>query len=99
MGLRYTFVCSAQCNPRCDYTWAYMGRTYLGDETQIPIVFQGQRTQFVSHLEVTISSNYSRTETLTCVATNSLSGAAVNATKYLAVLGESAVARLLFFGR
>ncbi|TNN43307.1 Carcinoembryonic antigen-related cell adhesion molecule 5 [Liparis tanakae] len=92
MGQKYTFACSAQCNPWCDYTWEYMGKTYRGDQTQIPIVLQGQPQKLVSHLEVTISSDYTSVEPLTCVATNSLSGATVNGTKNLTVHGEAAAA-------
>lgn len=68
--------------------WTYMGETLQGDEIQLPIMHQGQTLKFASHLEITVSGHLER-ETLTCVATNTLSGVSISATTNLTVIGES----------
>lgn len=66
-----------------------MGTTYLGDRTEIPILHEGDKKKFASYFEITLS-DYSKIEPLTCVATNSLSHASLNATVNLTVIGEFA---------
>lgn len=89
MGKTYAFTCNVACYPSCSFTWDYMGKTFQGDQTEIPILHKGERRKFVSHQDITFSE-YSKIEHLTCVATNSISGASINATVELTVIGESA---------
>lgn len=93
MGKQYSFVCSAMCVPSCDFIWKYMGKTFKGDEVQIPILEQGNVTQFSSHLEITFSE-YATTEPLTCEATNTLSNVTITTSSNLTVTGKSVI-RLL----
>lgn len=79
MGKQYTYVCSAACIPSCEFTWKYMGKTFKGDQVQIPILRQRDNT-FSSQREVTFS-DYSKLKPLTCEATNTVSHATITATK------------------
>lgn len=90
MGKQYTYVCSAACIPSCEFTWKYMGKTFKGDQVQIPILRQRDNTTFSSQREVTFS-DYSKLKPLTCEATNTVSHATITATKNLTVIGECAV--------
>lgn len=64
-----------------------MGKTFQGDQVQLPIMHQGQKPKFASHMEITVS-DYSKTELLTCEATNTVSHATITATTSLTVIGE-----------
>lgn len=77
MGKQYTFTCSATCNPSCEFTWKYMGKTV-----------QEEKANSDSYLEITFS-DYSKTESLTCEVTNMLSNVTITTTKNLTVIGES----------
>lgn len=88
MGKQYMYVCSATCIPSCEFTWRYMGKTFKGDQVHLPILLKLNVTEFSSQLEVTFS-DYSRTELLTCEATNTVSHATITATKNLTVTGQS----------
>lgn len=90
MGKLYTFICFAECIPSCSFTWTYMGKTFQGDQIQLPVMHQGQKPKFASHMEITIS-DYSKTELLTCEATNTVSHATITATTNLTVIGESVI--------
>lgn len=87
LGKQYTFVCLAACIPSCDFTWLYMGKTFQGNQVQLPIMHQGLKPKFASHIEITVS-DYSQTELLTCEATNTVSHVAITATINLTVIGE-----------
>ncbi|KAM8739921.1 cell adhesion molecule CEACAM5-like [Acanthopagrus schlegelii] len=84
MGQQYSYICSATCIPSCRFTWRYNGKTFMGDEIQIPILHQGQMPKYANHLEITFS-DYSKTEPLTCEATNTISQAVISTTMTLTV--------------
>lgn len=88
MGQQYTFICLAECIPSCSFTWTYMGNTYDGDQVQLPIMHQGQKPKFASHMEI-VFSDYSKAELLTCEATNTISHVTISAATNLTVIGES----------
>nr|XP_040028917.1 hemicentin-2-like [Gasterosteus aculeatus aculeatus] len=90
MGKTYAFTCNVACYPSCSFTWDYMGKTFQGDQTEIPILHKGERRKFVSHQDITFSE-YSKIEHLTCVATNSISGASINTTVELTVIDPISV--------
>ncbi|XP_037315789.2 hemicentin-2-like [Pungitius pungitius] len=90
MGQTYSFTCFAACIPTCSFTWEYMGKTFQGDRTEIPILHQGEKRKFASHFDITFS-DYSKIEPLTCVATNSISGASINSTVDLTVIDPISV--------
>uniref|UniRef100_A0A671YKY8 Carcinoembryonic antigen-related cell adhesion molecule 5-like n=1 Tax=Sparus aurata TaxID=8175 RepID=A0A671YKY8_SPAAU len=84
MGKQFSYICSATCIPSCQFTWKYNGKTFTGDEIQIPILHQGQMPKCANHLEITFS-DYSKTEPLTCEATNIISHAVISTTMTLTV--------------
>lgn len=88
MGEQYTYTCSAKCVPSCSFTWKFMGNTFQGNQIQIPILRRENKPGFASRLEITVS-DHSKTEALTCEATNTASHATITATKNLTVIGES----------
>ncbi|KAM8909216.1 cell adhesion molecule CEACAM5-like isoform 2-T2 [Spinachia spinachia] len=90
MGDTYSFTCYAACVPTCSFTWEYMGKTFQGDRTEIPILHQGEKRKFASHYKITFS-DYSKIEPLTCVATNSISGVRINTTVDLTVIDPISV--------
>lgn len=92
MGRLSTFTCLVACIPTCSITWQYMGKTFQGDQVNIPILHQGNTTYIENKLHVTFS-NYptSKIEPLTCVATNTESLATITATMNLTVIGESVI--------
>lgn len=90
MGKQFSYICSATCIPSCQFTWKYNGKTFTGDEIQIPILHQGQMPKCANHMEITFS-DYSKTEPLTCEATNIISHAVISTTMTLTVEGESEI--------
>ncbi|KAA8579990.1 hypothetical protein FQN60_005525, partial [Etheostoma spectabile] len=87
MGKQYLFICQAVCVPTCNFVWQYMGTTLYGDQVQIPILHQGEKTKFASHLQITFS-DYSKIEPLTCEATNVLTNTTISSTIDLSVIGS-----------
>ncbi|XP_055367919.1 hemicentin-1-like [Betta splendens] len=90
MGKQYTFVCLAECIPSCSFVWKYMGTTYQGDQVQLPIMHQGQKPKFASHMDIVVS-DYSKTELLTCEATNTVSHVTISAATNLTVIDPFSV--------
>ncbi|KAM3587539.1 uncharacterized protein V6R79_008634 [Siganus canaliculatus] len=84
MGRQYVYICSATCVPSCSFTWTYMGKTLVGDEVQIPVLHQGGKAETVNQLQITFNE-YSKTEPLTCVATNTISHSTLTTTITLTV--------------
>ncbi|KAF1372512.1 hypothetical protein PFLUV_G00266250 [Perca fluviatilis] len=90
MGKQYVFICQATCVPSCNFAWQYMGKTLYGDQIQIPILHQGEKTKFASHLQITFS-DYSKIEPLTCEATNVLTDTTITSTIDLTVIDPISV--------
>ncbi|XP_045928375.1 carcinoembryonic antigen-related cell adhesion molecule 1-like [Micropterus dolomieu] len=92
MGQLSTFTCLVACIPTCSITWQYMGKSFQGDQVNIPILYQGNTTYIENKLHVTFS-NYptSKIEPLTCVATNTESLATITATMNLTVIDPMSV--------
>ncbi|XP_071358435.1 cell adhesion molecule CEACAM5-like [Trachinotus anak] len=90
MGKQYRFLCLATCIPSCSFTWKYMGKTFVGDQIQIPILHQGDIRKFSSQLEITVN-DYLKIEPLTCEATNTVSQAKITTTKNLTVIDPISV--------
>ncbi|KAK5848798.1 hypothetical protein PBY51_008490 [Eleginops maclovinus] len=72
MGKQYTFTCYAACYPSCNIVWKYMGKSYEGNQVQIPILHQGDKKKFACHLQITFN-DYTKIEPLTCEAMNTVS--------------------------
>lgn len=64
-----------------------MGRTYEGNQVQIPIYHQGDK-KIACHLEITFN-DYTKIEPLTCEATNTISHSISTSVRNLTVIGES----------
>lgn len=90
MGQKYIFTCSALCVPPCVFTWKYMGKTFKGQQIQLPILNEGNKTKSENKLEMTFN-DYSKTEPLICEARNTASNVTMSATMNLTVIGEYAI--------
>ncbi|XP_044042427.1 hemicentin-2-like [Siniperca chuatsi] len=90
MGKQYTFTCLVACIPSCTITWKYMGKTFQGDQIDISVLNQENKSNFGSHLKITFS-DYSKIEPLTCEATNTASHATITTTKNLSVIDPISV--------
>lgn len=89
MGKSYMFTCYAACYPSCNIVWKYMGRTYEGNQVQIPIYHQGDK-KIACHLEITFN-DYTKIEPLTCEATNTISHSISTSVRNLTVIDPISV--------
>ncbi|KAL3048081.1 hypothetical protein OYC64_006790 [Pagothenia borchgrevinki] len=90
MGKSYTFTCYAACYPSCSIVWKYMGKTYEGNQVQIPIYHPGDEKKFACHLEITFN-DYTKIEPLTCEATNTISHSISTSVRNLTVIDPISV--------
>ncbi|XP_047431461.1 carcinoembryonic antigen-related cell adhesion molecule 5-like [Mugil cephalus] len=90
LGQKYIFTCSALCVPPCIFTWKYMGRTFKGQQIQLPILTEGNSTKYENQLEITFRE-YSKNEPLICEATNAASHVTSTAIMDLTVINPISV--------
>lgn len=86
VGASVSYYCFADCDPTCNITWLYEGKTLTGDPVTIPIVNQGEA---VLGSRLVVDMQYAlQTETLKCTAVNPISGKSESGILDLNVTGK-----------